>query len=222
MGHCLEQELRRVCCTAAAVIGSLACAREPAPPEATPRPQPAPAAAPHAAQPAPTALYVVHEGESLGELARCSGVSVRALARDNGIPDPNRVFAGEKLRLPADHRCGAAPSAKAPPATHPRARSLQAQAVAALDSADFERALELAGQCVDGVPERAVDAKAKEIRARCHVVAAAAATGLDRRELAVAELRRALALDPDLELAPEAASPRVRELLEVARSSPSP
>ena len=213
-----EQELRRFFCGAAAVLGLLACAGDRAVREPAPGPGPEARGTPLQASPA-TAVYVVREGESLAALARCSGVTVAVLARDNGIPDPNRVFAGEKLRLPAAHHCGGTPLPARQAPTHVRARNLLSQAVAALDAADFDLALTRAGQCVDDVA-KASDAKAKELGARCHVAAATAATGLDRRELALAELRSALVLEPDLELTPEDASPRVRELLEVARASP--
>jgi hypothetical protein len=51
-----------------------------------------------------------------------------------------------------------------------------------------------------------------------HVLAALAAAGLEQREHAIAQLRRAIALDPDLGLTPEDQSPRVLELLQEARS----
>jgi LysM repeat protein len=222
-----RQQEARLMLSAVVAFGLLGCARKPMRHEPQP-PARAPLTATARGAPRPdTSLYVVRAGESLSAIARCSGVSVIALARDNGIPDPNVVYAGEKLRLPPGHSCDDAvpsppPAPRPPAATHPRARSLLSEATAALDAADFERALQLADQCVEGTPTHHPDAKAKQLRARCHVVAATAATGMDKRDLALAELRRALELDPDLELAPESSSPRVRELLEVARSTPPP
>jgi len=212
-----QQELRLTCC-AAAVLGLLACASEPssrAKPD-TRRPPPPAVSAPN------TSLWVVHEGETLADLARCSGASTGELARSNGIVDPNLIIAGEKLRLPAGHHCEArsAPAAAAP--SHSAARALLSQANASLEAADFEHASALAARCVERLGGAPVEAKARGLAARCHLVAGTAATGLDRRDEAVEEFRRALALDPNLELAPDSTSPRVRELLEVARTSPLP
>ncbi len=46
-------------------------------------------------------LYEVRRGDTLSAIAREYGVSVRALARENGISDPNRICAGALLRIPA-------------------------------------------------------------------------------------------------------------------------
>jgi len=44
--------------------------------------------------------YVVHRGDTLSAIAWRSHLSVYALARINGIADPNRVRAGQRLLLP--------------------------------------------------------------------------------------------------------------------------
>ena len=44
-------------------------------------------------------VHVVRKGETLGEIARRYGVPWRQIARDNGIRDPNRIRAGQKLRI---------------------------------------------------------------------------------------------------------------------------
>ena len=51
--------------------------------------------------PAPRSVrHVVAPGETMGAIARRYGVSVAALARANGIKDPNRIPAGAVLTLP--------------------------------------------------------------------------------------------------------------------------
>lgn len=54
--------------------------------------------------------YVVRPGDTLSAIAGRHGVSVRELARANGITDPNRVFAGQRLTVPGGGG-GAAPAA---------------------------------------------------------------------------------------------------------------
>jgi LysM repeat protein len=53
--------------------------------------------------------YVVRSGETLSGIAARAGVDARALASTNGIRDPNRVYAGQRLRLP-----GSGPATSAP------------------------------------------------------------------------------------------------------------
>jgi len=197
----------------------LACASIPPPPEDAPRTaRPRGALAPPRRY-LPTDVYVVEPGETLDGLARCSGVTIESLARDNYITDPNRIWAGEKLRLPTWHRCAHSVASTGP--SRSGARALLAQARARLDAADFEGALAQASECNAKLSPHERDAKANQLRAQCHVVAATAATGLDRRDRAIEEFRRALALDPDLELSSDEASPRVREVLAAARSNPA-
>jgi cell wall-associated NlpC family hydrolase len=45
--------------------------------------------------------YVVRRGDTLAEIARHFGVTVRALAGENAIPNPNLIRAGRTLRIPA-------------------------------------------------------------------------------------------------------------------------
>jgi LysM repeat protein len=212
----LEQELRLLF-GAIALASWSACAHAPPQPvHERPAPvQPAPAPAASASE-----EYVVAAGETLGAIARCSGVPLGELARANGIANPNLLPAGTRLSLPKGHRCGretdAARSARA------AAGRLLAKANRSLDAADFEGALASAGACVQKLAPHARDAKANVLRARCHVVAGTAATGLDRPQQAIDEFRRALALDPQLQLESDATSPRVRELMAAARSEPRP
>ena len=46
------------------------------------------------------ATYTVRPGDTLGIIAKRSGVSVAALAGANGIKDPNRIYAGQQLVIP--------------------------------------------------------------------------------------------------------------------------
>jgi soluble lytic murein transglycosylase-like protein len=66
------------------------------------------------------ATVTVHHGETLGAIASRAGVSVTALARENGITNPNRVRAGRALRLPETP--GRATAAQAPSGSVHRVR----------------------------------------------------------------------------------------------------
>jgi LysM repeat protein len=48
--------------------------------------------------------YTIRSGDTLGELAERFGTTVEALSQANGISDPNRIFAGQELRLPSTGR----------------------------------------------------------------------------------------------------------------------
>ena len=43
--------------------------------------------------------HVVRKGETLGQIAQCYRVPWKQIARDNGIRDPNRIRAGQTLRI---------------------------------------------------------------------------------------------------------------------------
>jgi len=55
---------------------------------------------PSTARPAGEIIHVVKWGETLALIARRYGVSVRELAIYNGIANPDRIFVGQKLRIP--------------------------------------------------------------------------------------------------------------------------
>lgn len=55
------------------------------------------------------ATYTVRSGDTLGLVARRHGVSVAALARANGITDPDVVYAGQVLTIPGQSVAAAAP-----------------------------------------------------------------------------------------------------------------
>ncbi len=45
-------------------------------------------------------VYVVQSGDILSEIARRFGTTVDALVEANGIEDPDRIFPGQRLRIP--------------------------------------------------------------------------------------------------------------------------
>jgi LysM repeat protein len=55
------------------------------------------------ASPAPTRTgtdYRIKLGDTLGDIAKRNGVSIDALAKANGITNPNRIFAGQVISIP--------------------------------------------------------------------------------------------------------------------------
>jgi LysM repeat protein len=62
-----------------------------------------------------TETHVVGPGETLSDIADHYGISVDALASQNGIADPNLIFAGQELRIGGGTAAQAAPLA---PVTH--------------------------------------------------------------------------------------------------------
>ena len=65
-------------------------------------------AAPAAA--APTAVHTVQRGESLWTIAQRYGTTVGAIASANGIANPSRIFAGQRLTIPGTGGGAAAPA----------------------------------------------------------------------------------------------------------------
>jgi len=45
-------------------------------------------------------VHIVRCGETLSSIARMSGTSVWAIASANGLPNPNHIFAGQRLFIP--------------------------------------------------------------------------------------------------------------------------
>lgn len=66
-------------------------------PPPTPSPQPAPQ--PQAPAPAVQTTYTVVKGDTLSGIAAKFGTSYQALANINGIPDPNKIYPGQVLRI---------------------------------------------------------------------------------------------------------------------------
>lgn len=60
--------------------------------------------------------YVVKPGDTLGSIAARFGVSASAIARANGITNPDRIYIGQNLTIPG---AGGAPAAPKPPSTAP-------------------------------------------------------------------------------------------------------
>ena len=71
-----------------------------------------PAAAAPAAPPA-ARTHVVQAGEHLTGIARRYGVSIASIASANGIADPSRIFAGQRLTIPGAARSTASTSSSA-------------------------------------------------------------------------------------------------------------
>ncbi len=65
-------------------------------------PVPSPIAMPAAASPVPPRTYMVQPGDTLGAIAVRLGVSLQALIAVNGIEDPDVIWAGQVLTLPAE------------------------------------------------------------------------------------------------------------------------
>ena len=60
--------------------------------------------APPATRPAAvTAGYIVQRGDTLGHIAEAHGTTWQALAKLNGIADPNVIAVGQRLRVPATY-----------------------------------------------------------------------------------------------------------------------
>ncbi len=71
--------------------------------------------------------YVVRPGDTLGTIAARFGVSAAALARANGITNPDRIYVGQNLVIPGGSGSTTQPSAPKPPTTGPSTRHLHRQ-----------------------------------------------------------------------------------------------
>jgi LysM repeat protein len=78
--------------------------------------------------------HVVARGESLSVIANKYGLSVKELAAINGIQDPNKIYIGQKLTLPAGVESGSPPAPS--PAPAPSAASAPSAAPVAGVSGD--------------------------------------------------------------------------------------
>ncbi len=78
---------------------------------------PATASAPAAGAPAPQGAYKVRPGDTLGSLARQSGVSVSAMAAMNGLDPAGVLLTGTVIKLPSGAPAPAAASTPAPTQT---------------------------------------------------------------------------------------------------------
>ena len=62
--------------------------------------------APAFAAPDENTVYIVKRGDTLYRIARSYGVNVWAVARANGITNPNRIYAGQRLVIPTERTSG--------------------------------------------------------------------------------------------------------------------
>ena len=73
-----------------------------------PKPTPAPAPKPQPKPtPQPANTYTVKKGDTLSGIAARYGTTYKELARINGIPDPNKIYPGQVLKLTGSHGSGA-------------------------------------------------------------------------------------------------------------------
>jgi len=62
--------------------------------------------APAFASPDGSTVYIVKRGDTLYRIARSYGVNVWAIARANGITNPNRIYAGQRVVIPTGRPSG--------------------------------------------------------------------------------------------------------------------
>jgi LysM repeat protein len=60
-------------------------------------------ATPVSAAPSERTVHVVRRGETLYSIARSYGVNMWTIARTNGIANPNRIYAGQRLVIPTGY-----------------------------------------------------------------------------------------------------------------------
>jgi lipoprotein-anchoring transpeptidase ErfK/SrfK len=63
--------------------------------------------------------YIVQPGDTLGTIAARFGVSATALARANGIANPDRIYIGQNLVIPGKSGSGGSTAAPKPPSSAP-------------------------------------------------------------------------------------------------------
>jgi LysM repeat protein len=66
--------------------------------------------APVLAAPDESTVHIVQRGETLYSIARRYGVNMWAIARANGIANPNRIYAGQRLVIPTGQGGGGKPA----------------------------------------------------------------------------------------------------------------
>ena len=72
-----------------------------------------------AAKPATTRVHLVTRGQNLTSIARSYGVTVSALVQANGISNPSRIYAGQRLTIPGAAAAAAPAGRAAAPAAKP-------------------------------------------------------------------------------------------------------
>ena len=86
-------------------------------PSPAPSPSPSPLASVAPSPGATPRTYVVRRGDQLGRIAASFGITLQALQDANGITNPNLIFAGQKLVIPAPTASAAASSGASPAAS---------------------------------------------------------------------------------------------------------
>jgi LysM repeat protein len=84
-----------------------------------PNPDPPPAPPPPSPPPPGGATYVVKPGDTLSKIARQFGTSYLAIARLNGIANPNFISVGQVLKIPDGSNAPPPPAPPAPPPPPP-------------------------------------------------------------------------------------------------------
>ncbi|HNS02222.1 MAG TPA: LysM peptidoglycan-binding domain-containing protein [Anaerolineae bacterium] len=72
---------------------------------------------------AASGVHVVRAGENLSSIAARYGVTVAALARANGIANPNHIYVGQRLAIGSGGAAAAPPAASQPAPSQPAASS---------------------------------------------------------------------------------------------------
>ena len=60
-------------------------------------------------------VHVVRRGETLSSIATRYGTTTQAIVRSNGLPNPNYIYAGQRLVIPGASNSGAASSGASQP-----------------------------------------------------------------------------------------------------------
>lgn len=110
-------------------------------------------------------LYVVRRGDALSSIAARLGTSVEALARMNGLADPDRIEAGQRLRIPPGANRTAAKPRQPRPAVSSPPQISSARPVAATP-ARAPRGAETAPASGLGTPLFAVDRAIRDTEQR--------------------------------------------------------
>jgi LysM repeat protein len=83
-------------------------------------------------------VHTIQKGETLGGIARQYGLSLSALAKANGLADPNRIVAGRVLSIPGPGGPPLRPTPAAPAVVHPApSRQTGQEIVAAMPPAQL-------------------------------------------------------------------------------------
>ena len=64
-------------------------------------------------------VHVVRRGETLSSIATRYGTTTQAIVRSNGLPNPNYIYAGQRLVIPGASNSGAASSGASQPGSGP-------------------------------------------------------------------------------------------------------